>query len=359
MASPSDSSAAEERIENHACSKPRGAPRWRPAGSRLPSPPEEGHAAPVRSGKGTVGRLFLPPRSTADIWSDFQHQRRSGFLSPEDGPARHEMRTPSPSATSSYTPSLASPGSASASSYFSIQYEPTTPVSENAPSNAFFRLALHSPPIQRVSQDPFEKAASRYIASGLVCSAAHSTAVPSTQRAVLPSFAELTNGVGAPGPLALGSHSISAPSSPTSRTRTASHRLPSLCNLLNPDPVTLAAPAPLKRSLSADDRSFSTVPLNALSPPPSSRRPSYKRRLSSYPVQLAPIMSRSPSCADLQHGPEEASAYRGVSPDPTAALGSSAPLNNTFKRVVSPQTAPERAGLGILAAAADFVSAAE
>ena len=309
--------------------------RWRPE-ARV------NHAASEALGRRAPSPR-CPPAATEE-WTTFWREQPEALVSPTESYSSSDSLSVPES-----NPSLVSPGARSASSYFSID-EPTTPLNLPSPTSAFFRLALDSPGAT-TSLDWFldhKPQSSR--ASGLVGGVTSvpplSPPDPRDRSPPPPSLSRLDNND------AMAHHSVrSAPASPTSGLRGHSHRLPSLRNLLNPDPADIerGEAVLLKRSLSDGSRPWS--------PPRSSvvARPLLGRRLATFDEsRLATIVSRSPSVIDVE------SAYGGSTAGSrrtslTVSLGPGTDSGSTVSAAVAAKPNYGSAGLGILAAAAVLV----
>jgi hypothetical protein len=309
--------------------------RWRPE-------PRVDHAA----SDGLAGRAPSPrcPPATTEEWSNYWREQPEALVSPTES---YSSGSDSLSVRESI-PSLVSPGARSASSYFSID-EPTTPLNLPSPTSAFFRLALDSPRATTPVDWFVDHKSHSSRASGLV-------------GAVVPLPSLIPPGLRPRSPPSLSPsrrtndddsapQSVrSTPSSPTSEPRASSHRLPSLRNLLNPDPADIerGEAVLLKRSLSDGSRPSSSPRSSVVT------RPSLGRRLATFDDRrLATIVSRSPSTVDIE------SAYGGSIPGSRrTSLTLSVGTGNDSGSTVSTLAAKPNygsAGLGILAAAAVLV----
>lgn len=307
--------------------------RWRPE-ARLNYAPSEAIA----------GRASSPrrPPATTEQWAAEWREQPKALVSPSESCSSGSDILSVPDST----PSLVSPGARSASSYFSID-EPTTPLNLPSPTSAFFRLALDSPgattPVDWfANQKPQSPRA-----SGLVGAVVALISPDPRLRSPSPLWHSRQGNDDE-----LAHHSVqSAPASPTSRQlRVHSHRLPSLRNLLNPDPADIerGEAVLLKRSLSDGSRPSS--------PPRSSvgARPQLGKRLATFhDCRLATIVSRSPSAVDAE------SAYGGSSSSSrrtslTLSVGPGTDFGSTVAALAA-QPNYGSAGLGILAAAAVLV----
>ncbi|GAA5965629.1 hypothetical protein JCM8115_005458 [Rhodotorula mucilaginosa] len=309
--------------------------RWRPE-------PRVDHAA----SDGLAGRAPSPrcPPATTEEWSNYWREQPEALVSPTES---YSSGSDSLSVRESI-PSLVSPGARSTSSYFSID-EPTTPLNLPSPTSAFFRLALDSPRATTPVDWFVDHKSHSSRASGLV-------------GAVVPLPSLIPPGLRPRSPPSLSPsrrtndddtapQSVrSTPSSPTSEPRASSHRLPSLRNLLNPDPADIerGEAVLLKRSLLDGSRPSSSPRSSVVT------RPSLGRRLATFDDRrLATIVSRSPSTVDIE------SAYGGSIPGSRrTSLTLSVGTGNDSGSTVSTLAAKPNygsAGLGILAAAAVLV----